>query len=82
MNIPRAAEGVKMNNLATRSGFLQRKKCDRVGAKAYAVEHVLTYSGALTQVPYNQQLEAGYGAMRAGKIKFDKVSSIPGIMVL
>jgi hypothetical protein len=42
----------------------------------YAVEHVLTYSGALTQVPYNQQLEAGLRVVAGrsfDKIKFDKI---------
>ena len=38
------------------SGFGWEQICDRVEEERYAVEHVPTYSGALPQVPYNQQL--------------------------
>lgn len=51
-----ALTGVKMDNLATRTRFLHTAICDTVEAVQYAVEHVLAYSGACPQVPYNQCL--------------------------
>jgi hypothetical protein len=51
--------GVKMNNLATCSGFPHIHIWGRVERMGYADEHVLTYSGTLPQVPYNQHLKLG-----------------------
>ena len=39
------------------SGFDQYGICDNLRRSLYAVEHVLTYSAAVMQVPYNQHLE-------------------------
>jgi hypothetical protein len=38
------------------SSFDSSRIYDRVEDEGYAVEHVLTYSGTVLQVPYNQQL--------------------------
>jgi hypothetical protein len=51
----------------------------------YAVEHVLAYSGALPQVPYNQQLESAARGTRTGRCDSTELISrnrFPRSMVL
>lgn len=63
-------QGVKILILQPQSDFDREEIYDRVEDARYAVEHVLTYSGTVPQVPYNQQLGRLFRRMRTDERDF------------